>query len=77
MNNFRFQPATHPCTCQNQHLLEHGKTCNICMGTIRTQENVLDELLPETAFNDQYFEEFEAWYFASGDMGESDMDIAA
>lgn len=72
MNNFKFQPIDHTCTCENQHLLEYGKTCNICMGVIRTPENVLDEILPETKFDDQYFEELEAYYF-----GESDMDIAA
>lgn len=38
------------------------------MGVVRTVQNVLDDILPETQFDDQYFEELEAYYFADGDL---------
>lgn len=64
---FTYLPPSHECDCKNKHLLEHGKVCNICMGTIKSPYAVLENLLPQSTFDDKYFEELEAWYWGDND----------
>ena len=68
MENITFLSPAHTCNCQNQHLLEFGKTCNICMGVVRTVQNVLEDILPETQFDDQGYIDYwkpQAYLFAA------------
>ena len=70
MENLQYTLNFTACTCPNQHLVSFGQTCDNCMGTVRQSENVLEEILPETKFDDKYFEELEAYY-------DGGLDIAA
>ena len=56
---FNISPST--CHCTNQHLLVIGQTCEICMGMVESPEN-LAQILPETHFDDSYFEMLEMYY---------------
>ena len=49
------------CNCTNQNLLALGQTCEICMGVIESSEN-LSQLLPETHFDESYFEMLELFF---------------
>ena len=69
MENYKYQNHSHTCSCENQHLLEYGMTCNLCMGVVRKPDNILENLLPESKFDDRYFEELEAYYYGNEDLG--------
>ena len=61
--SIKYHQPDHTCDCENRHLLEYQKVCNICGGKVRNQENTLEEILPESRFDPEYFTELEAFYY--------------
>ena len=52
------------CKCPNQHLLETGEICEICMGVV-DRPDFLDqfpEVKESDPFDQLYFEELESYY---------------
>ncbi|MEM0999392.1 MAG: hypothetical protein AAGN35_20205 [Bacteroidota bacterium] len=64
MNSIIFNTQVHACTCPNQHLLNVGATCELCMGLVTdsSTEPELPEMVSRDPFDELYFEELETYY---------------
>lgn len=54
----------HVCTCPNQHLLQVGTVCELCMGTVTEFDGTHDTIdaVAGDPFDEMYFEELESFF---------------
>ena len=64
MNSKQYTYDAHLCTCQENHLLPIGSTCEVCMGTVTSPalQAPTKPMAAEEVYDEAYFEALESFY---------------